>query len=83
MKTLTLTDMRKNLFRKISDVIKKHEPVRVLHKNDSVIIMNETDYENLLETIHLLSDKRLKSKLKTAERQIKNGDTYSIDDVFK
>lgn len=83
MKTLTLTDMRKNLFGRISDVIKKHEPLRVTYKSDTVVILNETDFENMIETIQLLSEPDFKKKLKNAEREVANGQTYSLDEVFK
>ena len=44
--------------------------------------MSEADYENLIETLELLSITGLKESLQVADREIEKGETYSLDEVF-
>ncbi len=44
--------------------------------------MSEEDYENLTETLELLSIPDFKKSLNVADREIEKGETYSMDEVF-
>ena len=45
--------------------------------------MSEEDYESLLETAQLLSIPGFLESIQKADKEIKNGETHSMDDVFK
>ena len=44
--------------------------------------MSENDYENLIETLELLSIPGFKKSIQEADMEIDKGETYSIDEVF-
>ena len=83
MKTFTATKTRKDLFNIFTNIIKKHEIYNINYKENGIIMLNQNDYEDLVETIELLSEPNFKSKLKQAEKEIKNKETYKFDEIFK
>ncbi len=44
--------------------------------------MSENDYENLIETLELLSIPGFKKSIQKADLEIEKGETYSIDEIF-
>jgi antitoxin YefM len=83
MKTITATDARSNLFNLIKKIIGGHMPARIAHREGNAILIAEEDYESLLETAELLSVPGLASSIKKADRDIKKGDLFTLDQVFK
>ena len=83
MQTLTATNARSDLFNLLKEVIKGHFQTRISSKEGSAILLSEEDYESLLETAELLSIPGFKSSLKKADREIRKGQLYSFDEVFK
>ncbi len=61
--------MRKNLFNTIDSVIKFNEPIRVVTKNGTAVLLSEEDYNALLETVYLMSQSGLVSKIKEGEKE--------------
>ena len=47
------------------------------------IMMSPDDYESLLETIEILSDKDLVRRIKIAKKEIKEGKTISLQELRK
>ena len=45
-------------------------------------MISQDDYEELIETLELLSEPNFKTKLKIAEKEIKNNEVYRFDEVF-
>jgi|GEM_PF-3878227 len=45
-------------------------------------MMSQHDYEELIETIEFLSESHFSDKLKKAEKELKNNETYNFDEVF-
>ena len=69
MATTNITELRKNLFSTIDSVIKYNEPVQVTTKSGNAIIISEEDYNALLETVYLMSQPGLVSKIKEGEKE--------------
>lgn len=69
MATTNVTELRKNLFNTVDSVIKFNEPVQVTTKNGNAIILSEEDYNALLETVYLMSQPGLVSKIKEGEKE--------------
>ena len=82
MRTITATKMRSDLFNIIKMIIKGHRQVRITSKEGSAVLMSEDEYENLVETVHLLSVPGLKESIKQADEEITRGETVSIDEAF-
>ncbi|KKT73863.1 MAG: Prevent-host-death family protein [Candidatus Peregrinibacteria bacterium GW2011_GWA2_44_7] len=83
MKTLTATDARSTFFSLLKSALKTHHPIRVSSKEGDVILISEEEYENLMETAELLSIPGFKASIRKADIEIKNGEVFSFDQVFK
>ena len=55
MMETTITNLRKNLFETIDQVIRFNGEVRVSTKNGNAILISEEDYEGIMETLYLNS----------------------------
>ena len=64
---MNATTFRKDMFTCLTDV-KNGNPLTITNKNDAYVLMNESDYRALQETIYLISDPiTLKSLLTPSE----------------
>ncbi|MFH1458680.1 MAG: type II toxin-antitoxin system Phd/YefM family antitoxin [Candidatus Omnitrophota bacterium] len=72
--TIPLTELRPQL-PKIMDRISKYFDRCVItrHGKPEAVILSEEDYENLLETLDILSDRKLVKEIKKAEMELKKG----------
>ena len=82
MKTLTATDARNNWFELIKNSIKGHNIYRITSKEGGAVLLSEEDYESLLETLELLSTPGMLKSIKQAKKEIKEGKTFSMKEVF-
>ena len=82
MKTITASRARSELFSLLKSTVKGHQQVRISSKEGSVVLMSEEDYENLIETLELLSIDGFKESLQAADCEIEKGETYPLDDIF-
>ena len=69
METTNVTELRKNLFNTIDSVIKFNEPIQVVTKNGNAVLLSEEDYNALLETVYLMSQPGLVSKIKEGKKE--------------
>ena len=69
MATTNVTELRKNLFSTLDSVIKYNEPVQVTTKNGNAVLLSEEDYNALQETVYLMSQRGLVSKIKEGEKE--------------
>lgn len=69
MATTNVTELRRNLFSTIDSVIKYNEPIQVTTKNGNAVLLSEEDYNALLETVYLMSQPGLVSKIKEGEKE--------------
>ena len=82
MRTMSATEARSNFFEMIENAVKGHRQFRIVSKLGDVVVMSKEDYENLLETLELLSTPRVHKGVKSARQDIKKGRTYSVEEVF-
>lgn len=55
MTTLTATEARKHLYNLLDDVADSHEPIQISGKRHSAILISETDWRAIQETLFLES----------------------------
>jgi antitoxin YefM len=82
MQTFTATEARSRLFNLIKSIIHGHRQVRITSKSGSAVLLSEEDYENLLETIELLSVPGFKESIERANKDIEKGDTFPLEKVL-
>ncbi len=63
MTNTNATNLRKNLFTYLDSAIDYNDIINVNTKKGNAIIMSETEYNGLLETLYLLSVPGMKEKL--------------------
>ena len=82
MTTMTATDARREFFDVVKGATDKHQVYRIHHRRGAVVLMAETDYEDLIETMELLSTPGFRKSLKRSVDQMRRGETVSLEDVF-
>ena len=79
---ITLKELRPELPEVIKDIDGKLGRYIVTKRGKPVaVMMSPDDYEGLLETIEILSDKETAKRIKTAKKEIKEGKTVSLEEL--
>ena len=55
MATLTATEARKRLYTLVDDVAESHEPIQIVGKRNSAVLLSEEDWRAIQETLYLSS----------------------------
>ena len=55
MTTLSATEARKCLYNLVDEVAETHDPVQIIGKRHSAVLVSEDDWRAIQETLHLLS----------------------------
>lgn len=79
---ITATDARRDFFEIVKGATEKHQIYRIQHRKGSVVILSEEEYDNLIETLELLSIPSFLKNLNRSVNQMNNGETYTMDEVF-
>ena len=53
MKTLPITQVRKDIYKLVDEISETHEPIQVYGKRNSAILVSEEDWRAIQETLHL------------------------------
>ncbi len=69
MKTVTPTQARANLFRLLEETAQGSEPVLIVGKNARVVMVSEDDWNDIQETLYLLSVPGLVESIKEAQAE--------------
>ena len=81
-KNISLKQLRPKLPKVISEIDSKMDRFIITKRGKPVaLMMSIDDYEGLIETLDILSDKKLMKRIKAAEADIKNGDLTSLEEV--
>ena len=83
MEVLNYTEFRKNLAKSLDMVNDDAETVVVSRsKGKNVVVMGLTEYNSLMETLHLLSTSANRKRLEESIEQLNSGKTisYSLED---
>jgi len=79
METFLADHVQQNLSHLVEKINKKHEIFRIKHSNASAILLEEEDYEGLLETLTLLSLPNFRERLAISVQQAKQQEVYTND----
>lgn len=63
MTNTNITNFRKNIYELLETTIKYNEPINVSTKNGNAVVLSEEDYNNIMETLHILSIPGLKDEI--------------------
>ena len=80
--TVTATEARQNLFKLVRKSVRGHVPVKITSKEGDAILVSESDYEGLLETLELLSVPGMRKSIQEARADIRTGRTKSLKEIF-
>lgn len=82
MQTYTATEARSKLFNLLKNIIHGHRQVRITAKSGSVVLISEEDYDNIIETIELLSVPGFKQSIEQADQDIEGEQTFPLDEIL-
>ncbi len=83
MAVTNISVLRKNLFGSIDNVIEYNDSITVSTKNGNAVIISEAEYNAMLETIYLVSQKGLVGKIKEGEKEdISKMSTYNPNEEW-
>lgn len=78
MKTTNFTELRNNLKKYLDSVVESNTPLIVTRpKSKSVVVISLDDYNALVETEYILSNKKVMEDLQKAEEDIREGQILS------
>ena len=82
-KVMPVTDVRKKLYALIKACDDRALSLIITSEGRAVArLMGESEYESLIETLEILSDKRQVASLARALKHVKEGKLYSHEEVF-
>jgi len=55
MTTISATEARTSMYRLIDQISESHEPVTITGKRTNAVLISETDWRSIQETLYLLS----------------------------
>ena len=64
MTTLTASEARANLYRLIDQASESHQPIHILGKRTSAVLLAAQDWQAIQETLHLLSVPGMRESIK-------------------
>ena len=64
MSTLSATEARANLYRVIDETAESHEPVLITSKRNNAVLLSESDWNAIQETLYLLSVPGMRESIK-------------------
>ena len=83
MAVTNISVLRKNLFTTIDNVIEYNDSITVSTKNGNAVIISEAEYNAMMETIYLVSQKGLVEKIKEGEKEdISSMSTYNPNEEW-
>lgn len=83
MAVTNISVLRKNLFSSIDNVIEYNDSIIVSTKNGNAVIISEAEYNAMLETIYLVSQKGLVEKIKEGEKEdVSEMSTYNPNEEW-
>ena len=64
MTTLNATDARSKLYKLIDETASTHEPILITGKRTNAVLLSESDWKAINETLHLLSIPGMRESIK-------------------
>ena len=63
MTNTNITSFRKNIYNLLEQTIKYNEPINISTKNGYAVVLSEEDYNNLIATLEIENNKKLKEDI--------------------
>ncbi len=63
MKTLTITEARKQIYQLIDQASETHEPIQITGKRNNAVLVSEEDWRSIQETLYLTSIPGMKESI--------------------
>ncbi|MGB2706098.1 MAG: type II toxin-antitoxin system Phd/YefM family antitoxin [Candidatus Omnitrophota bacterium] len=83
-KSISLKKLRPKLPKIMDEIDSKMDRFIVTKRGKPIaLMMSMDDYESLLETLNILSDRKLMRKIRQAENDIKKGNFKTLEEVEK
>lgn len=83
MTVTNISVLRKNLFSSIDNVIEYNDSITVSTKKGNAVIISESEYNAMLETIYLVLQKGLVEKINEGEKEdISEMSTYNPNEKW-
>ncbi len=64
MPTITATEARKKLYTLVDDVAESHDPVQIVGKRNSAVLVSEEDWRAIQETLYLTSIPKMRESIR-------------------
>jgi antitoxin YefM len=64
MPSLTATEARKRLYSLVDEVKESHEPIQIVGKRNSAVLISEEDWRAIQETLFLMSVPGMRESIK-------------------
>ena len=64
MATLTATEARKRLYALVDDVAESHDPIQIVGKRNSAVLVSEEDWRAIQETLYLASIPEMRESIR-------------------
>jgi len=64
MPVLTATEARKRLYNLVDDVAQSHDPVQIVGKRNSAVLVSDEDWRAIQETLYLTSIPEMRESIK-------------------
>lgn len=55
MRTITVTEARKNIYKLIDKATEESEPIQITGKRSNAVLISEDDWRSIQETLYLIS----------------------------
>lgn len=82
MQAVNYTTLRDNMKTYFDKIAEDKEPLIVTRKEENIIIMSQSHYDNIMETLHLVSNKSNYNHLMKSIKQYKSGKT-KVHDIIE
>lgn len=69
MTTIYISNFRKNLVNTVESVIDFDEPITIATNKGNIVIVSESSYNSMLESLYLMKQKNLVVKIKEGENE--------------
>ncbi len=64
MSILTATEARKRLYTLVDDVAESHDPIQIVGKRNSAVLLSEEDWRAIHETLYLTSIPKMRDSIR-------------------
>lgn len=83
-KILPVTEVKRELLVHVKNIEKRGESIAITRNgHPAAVLLSLDDYEGLLETVEILSDKKLLKSLRKSRRELETGKLIPHEKVWK